>query len=154
MARAVIVVVLLLALGVPGSCPAATDGEAIGVVRISAGPATVTRGERVLPAAVGTKLRAGDIIATGPGGSLGIVLQDDSSLSLGPGSRLVVREFLFSPAEGKLSLLVRLSRGTLACISGLIGKLAPGSVRFETPAATIGIRGTRFAVRAGGPDGR
>jgi len=38
-------------------------------------------------------------------------------------------------------------KGTAAFVSGIIGKLAPESVRFETPVATIGLRGTRFAVR-------
>jgi len=146
--------VLLLTLGVPAPCIAASAEETVGVVRIAAGQATVTRAGWVFPATVGTKLRVGDILATGPGGSLGVILRDNSTLSLGPESNLVIRKFLFAPAEGKLGLLVRLSRGTMACISGLIGKLAPESVRFETPTATIGIRGTRFAVKAGEPASR
>src|SRR3989304_1617125 len=55
------------------------------------------------------------------------------------------------PADGKLGLLARFSKGTLAYISGLIGKLAPESVRFETPVASIGIRGTYFAVKGEEP---
>ena len=153
MERALIVAVIVVALGVPAFALAAGP-ETAGVVRVSAGPATVTRDGRVFPAAVGTTLRAGDTLATGPGGSLGVILRDNSSLSLGPESRLVIRKFLFAPAEGKLGLIVRLSRGTLACISGLIAKLAPESVRFETPSATIGIRGTRFALKAGEPASR
>jgi hypothetical protein len=35
----------------------------------------------------------------------------------------------------------------MAYLSGLIGKLSPESARFETPVASIGIRGTRFAVK-------
>ena len=151
MGRALIVTALLLTLGVPAPCLAASVGATAGVVRTAAGQATVTREGQVLPAAVGTKLRVGDIIATGLGGSLGIILRDNSTLSLGPESSLVIRKFLFAPAEGKLGLLMRLSKGTMACISGLIAKLAPESVRFETPAASIGIRGTRFALKAGGP---
>ena len=120
--------------------------ETIGIVRNSVGIATVTRGGQALPAAAGTKLLAGDTLTTGSDGSLGVILRDNSTLSLGPGSTLVIRNFLFSPAEGKLGLLVRLSRGTMAYLSGLIGKLAPESARFETPVATIGIRGTRFAM--------
>ncbi len=153
MGRALIVAAIVVALGVPAPVIAA-GAETAGVVRVSAGPATVTRDGRTFPAAVGTKLRAGDTLATGPGGSLGVILRDNSSLSLGPESRLVIRTFLFAPAEGKLGLLVGLSRGTLAFISGLVGKLSPGSVRFETPSATIGIRGTRFALRAGEPASR
>ncbi len=129
----------------------ADAGETIGVVRSATGAATVTRGNRILTAAPGLRLEAGDALDTGPAGSLGVILRDDSSLSLGPGSRLVVRDFLFSPEKGAFDLLVRLSRGTMAYLSGIIGKLAPGKVRFETPTATIGIRGTRFAVKVGEP---
>ena len=138
-----------LALGLP-----AVEQNTIGVVRNSAGKTTVTRGERVLPAAVGTKLLAGDTLSTGDDGSLGIILRDNSILSLGPGSSFVIQSFLFSPSEGKIGLLARLSKGTMAYISGLIGKLAPESVRFETPVASIGIRGTCFAVKAGEPASR
>ncbi|NNG46882.1 MAG: hypothetical protein HKM86_07195 [Deltaproteobacteria bacterium] len=128
--------------------------ETIGKVRSSEGVATVTRGESVLPATPGTKLLEGDILGTGPDGMLGVILRDNSTLSLGPESRLAIDEFLFSPAEGRLGLLVRITRGTMAYLSGLIGKLAPGSARFETPTATIGIRGTRFAVKVGIPVSR
>jgi hypothetical protein len=76
-----------------------------------------------------------------------MVFRDDTLLSIGPDSELVVNEFLYSPAEGKLSLVARMLKGTAAFVSGIIGKLAPESVRFETPVATIGLRGTRFAVR-------
>ena len=125
--------------------------ETIGAVRNTEGVVTVTRGEQLLPVTPGTKLLAGDILGTGPDGTLGIIFRDNSTLSLGPESRLVIEEFLFSPAEGKLGLLVHISRGTMAYLSGLIGKLAPESARFETPTASIGIRGTHFAVRVGEP---
>lgn len=129
----------------PGLSASAQD--TIGIVRSLEGQATVTRDGQVFPAAVGTKLQVDDTLMTGPDGSMGVILRDNSTLSIGPGSSLVVRTFLFSPAEGKLGLLVRLSRGTMAYLSGLIGKLAPGSALFETPVASIGIRGTRFAVK-------
>ena len=121
--------------------------DTIGIVRNLEGYGTVTRGGQVFPAAKGTKLQVDDTLMTGPNGSMGIVLRDNSTLSIGPRSSLVVRSFLFAPAEGKLGLLVRLSKGTMVYLSGLIGKLAPESARFETPVASIGIRGTRFAVK-------
>ncbi len=150
MGRALIVAVVVLTLGASTLAHAAAP-ETAGVVRVSTGPATVIRDGRAFPAVVGTRLCAGDALATGPGGSIGVILRDNSSLSLGPESSLVIQTFLFAPAEGKLGLLVRLSRGTLAFLSGLIGKLSPESVRFETPSATIGIRGTHFALKAGEP---
>jgi hypothetical protein len=136
---------LAIAFLAPALSPAAEDP--IGVVRNFTGQATITREGEVFPATVGTRLLVDDTLMTGPNGSMGVILRDNSTLSIGPGSSLVVRSFLFSPAEGKLGLLVRLSRGTMAYLSGLIGKLAPESARFETPVATIGIRGTRFLVK-------
>jgi len=140
--------VLLVTFSVPILGHAAAGGT-IGVVRTSAGSASVTRGGEVLPATTGIRIHVGDTLSTGSDGSLGVILRDNSSLSLGPGSSLVLRDFQFSPSEGKLGLLVRLSKGTMAYLSGLIGKLAPEKARFETPVATIGIRGTHFAVMAG-----
>ncbi|HEU5361220.1 MAG TPA: FecR family protein [Candidatus Deferrimicrobiaceae bacterium] len=137
---------------VPG-IPASAE-ETIGVVQSAEGSATITRGGKILSAATGTKLFAGDTLSTGPDGSVGITLRDDSTLSLGPESSLVIRKFLFSPGKGKLGFLARLSSGTMAYLSGLIGKLAPESVRIETPTSTIGIRGTRFVMKAGDPVSR
>jgi hypothetical protein len=35
----------------------------------------------------------------------------------------------------------------MAYVSGRIAKLAPDSIRLETPAAVMGVRGTTLAVR-------
>jgi len=121
------------------------------VVRNATGTAFITRGGRSLPAVPGTTLLVGDTIVTGRAGSVGVILRDNSTLSLGEETTLVLREFDFSPAQRRFGLFVRISRGTMAYLSGLIGKLAPESARFETPVSTIGIRGTRFAVKVGEP---
>lgn len=146
-----LIVALLIALSILAwGLPSAAQ-EIAGVVRSSQGSASVTRGETATPARPGMKLLVGDVLNTGGDGSMGVIFRDDSTLSLGPDSSLVLREFLFSPAERKLGLVARLTRGTMAYLSGVLGKLAPEAVRFETPVATIGIRGTRFAVKAGEP---
>jgi len=145
---------LLGAMSLATGAGPAIAGETIGVVRSASGDATVTRDENTLPAAPGLKLVVGDILGTGRDGSLGVILRDDSSLSIGPGSRLVLRSFHFSTSEETFDLVARITRGTMAYLSGMIGKLAPEKARFETPTATIGIRGTRFAVKVEEPSAR
>jgi len=153
--RNIVTATLLLgALCILAVADTAAAAETIGVVRTSSGDATVTRGDQTLPASPGLKILLGDTLATGADGSLGVILRDDSSLSIGPESRLVLRSFRFSPSEGKFDMVARITRGTMAYLSGLIGKLAPEKARFETPTATIGIRGTRFAVKVGEPSSR
>jgi len=154
MKNTVPVALLLGALCLLAVAGKAVAGETIGVVRTVSGDATVTRGEKTLPAAPGLKILVEDTLDTGRDGSIGVILRDDSSLSIGPGSRLVLRSFLFAPSEGKFDLVARITRGTMAYLSGMIGKLAPEKARFDTPTATIGIRGTRFAVKVGKPSDR
>lgn len=141
--------ILLCGLCLLSVSGAAIAGETIGVLRTASGDATVTREGETLSAAPGLKVMPGDTLVTGRDGSIGVILRDDSTLSIGPESRLVLRSFLFSPSEGTFELAARITRGTMAYLSGLIGKLAPEKVRFETPTATIGIRGTRFALKVG-----
>jgi hypothetical protein len=153
--KRILFVAMLLAMAPALGWSLPPAGEAtIGVVRNSEGTANIARGDRHFPAAVGTKILAGDILSTGSDGSLGLILRDNSSISLGPRSRIVIQDFLFSPSEGKMALFARLAEGTMAYLSGLIGKLAPESVRFETPVASIGIRGTCFVVKAGEVESR
>jgi hypothetical protein len=125
---------------------AASDGSA-GRVKTVKGSASIVRGQSSLPAVMNERIFQGDTLRTGPDGSLGVILKDDTSLSLGPDSVVVLDRFLFAPPEGKLSLVTRMLKGTAVYFSGIIAKLSPQSVRFETPNATIGIRGTRFLVK-------
>lgn len=147
------VTLLVTAFLLAGTLPALAQ-ETAGVLHNSTGLVTVSREGKVFPAPAGTKLVVGDILSTGSDGSLGVILRDNSTLSLGPDSSLVIETFLFSPAKGELGLVARLTKGTMAYLSGLIGKLAPESARFDTPTASIGIRGTHFAVKAGEPVSR
>jgi len=38
-------------------------------------------------------------------------------------------------------------RGTFSYLSGMIGKLSPGSTRIETPSGIVGVRGTHFLAK-------
>jgi len=128
-------------------CPLHALEKYAGSIKTVKGTAAIVRGSKPIAVTLGTRVYRNDTLKTGADGSLAMVFRDDTLLSIGPDSELVVNEFLYSPAEGKLSLVARMLKGTAAFVSGIIGKLAPESVRFETPVATIGLRGTRFAVR-------
>jgi hypothetical protein len=89
-------------------------------------------------AKIGLEIWENDSLRTGRDGSIGVVFSDDTLLSLGPESVLVIDEFVFSPNQGKFSIVLRMIRGTAAYLSGLISKLSPESAHFETPTASIG----------------
>jgi hypothetical protein len=93
-----------------------------------------------------------DALVTGADGSIGVVMQDDSVLSLGPKSRVDFTQFSFAPAENKLSFIAKVKRGTMVYLTGLIAKLDRKSTRIETPNAVCGVRGTQFAIKVDNQD--
>jgi hypothetical protein len=124
----------------------------VGSIKTAQGTVSIIRNRTPIDTKAGARIFRNDSLKTGANGSLAMVFRDDTLLSMGPDSEVTINEFLFSPAEGKLSFVTRLLRGSAACVTGIIGKLSPESVRFETPVANIGIRGTSFAVRVEDPD--
>jgi len=101
-------------------------------------------------ASPGDALGAVDRIVTGPDSSASVVLRDDTTLVVGPSSRLDLKEFHFDGTTRDGGMLLSLLRGSMRMITGLIGKTNPDAVRVETQTATIGIRGTDFIVQADG----
>jgi hypothetical protein len=130
----------------PSAKQAAMDGD-VARVKTFSGTAMIARSEKVIPVTRDEKIYQGDTLKTGADGSVGITFRDNTTLSLGPNSVVVIQEFLFAPAQGKLSIVTRLIKGTAAYLSGVIAKLSPQSVRFETPVATVGFRGTKLLVK-------
>lgn len=136
---------LLLSLCILSSA-AAQQQEAAGHIQTLKGAASIQRGNTTLPAAAGVSVYGGDTIRTGKGGSVGIVMSDDATLSLGPDSEIVLKDYLFNPKEGKFAFVARMAKGTLAYLSGIISRLDPGAIRMEIPEATIAVRGTRLLI--------
>lgn len=124
----------------------ALPADSIGHIQTLRGTASIIQGVMITPAAVGTLLYRGDLIRTGKPGAVGIVLTDDTTISLGPDSELNLKDYAFDPKEKKFSLVARLVKGTFVYLSGLIGKLAPDSVQLAIPDAIISIRGTKVLV--------
>jgi hypothetical protein len=128
----------------------ADTSPTIATVQKVGGMATVVRQGRTISVKIGLEIYQNDTLRTGPDGSIGVVFNDETLLSLGPGSILVIDEFVFVPRQGKFSIAIRMVKGTVAYISGLISKLAPESAHFKTPTSSIGIRGTKFVARVKG----
>jgi len=142
--------VFLFLLPIGGEISVANASASVAIVKNVSGSATVARQGQTITATNGMEIWENDTLRTGGSGSIGIVFNDDTFLSLGPGSVLIIDEFVFAPKQGKFSIVVRMLKGTAAYLSGLISKLSPDSAHFKTPTASIGIRGTKFVARVEG----
>jgi len=145
--RRVIAGVLLLVLVIAPTRASAAEPTAAGRIKVLSGSVFVVRGDVTTRAALGQVLFEADTLRTGTDGRVGITLNDDTRVSLGPGSEARLNQFVYAPAEGRVGLVLDIVRGVIAYVSGRIAKLSPDSVKLETPNAIVGVRGTTLALR-------
>ena len=142
-----ILTLIMCAMLASATISAAQDDHPIGLVKTASGEVFILRNGRRMAVLPGHQLVLGDVLSTGATGALGVILLDDTVLSLGPSTETRIEQFAFEPAEQKLAMVLRVTRGLIEYLSGRISKLAPGSVRIETPVATLGVRGTHLVAR-------
>lgn len=143
--------VAVFALVIAAAAPvhAQQAGSSAGRIKVVSGAAFIVRDSKLIPAQIGQDVYTADALRTGADGRIGVTLKDDTRFSLGPGSEVRLERFNFATADGALGLALKIVRGAAAYVSGRIAKLAPDSIRLETPAAIVGVRGTTLAVLVG-----
>ena len=139
-----------LITSVLASAPAfAQQSTPAGHVKIATGRSFIVRQNSTIPAKPGDPVFAIDTLRTEADGTIGVTMMDDTRISLGPASEVRLERYVFAPAEGGLGMVLNFVRGVAAYVSGRMAKLAPDSIRLETPAAIVGVRGTTVAIRVG-----
>src|SRR5712672_1918291 len=89
---------------------------------------------------VGDLVYQGDVVRTGADGRVSINFADGTSFNVSSNASMTLNEFVYDPNGKSNSTLFNLSKGTFTFIAGKIAKT--GDMKIDTPAATMGIRGT------------
>ncbi|MCP5151870.1 MAG: FecR domain-containing protein [Ectothiorhodospiraceae bacterium] len=124
-----------------------TAAADIGQIKTLAGGVTVLRGGASIPATLGLRLEAADVVETASDGEVGITFVDNTRMSAGPGSRIELARFRFDATTHDGEFVTRVRRGTLSVISGQMAKRSPDAMKVETPTSVLAVRGTRFLVK-------
>ena len=141
--RLKLLVLISTALLLGGSPATAAPGEDIGaaVKIVNLVTAEYETDQRRL--AQGDNVRQDELIEVGTDGTGEIRLRDNTQLALGPGSRLLLDEFVYKPDISGGAIVLNLVRGSFRFITGIAAK--PAYV-IRTPSAAITVRGTIFDV--------
>lgn len=119
-----------------------------GVVKTTRGAVSVERAGTRLAATPGARVHQGDRIVTAGNGYVGITMSDDTLLTLGPGSDLVLDTYGFDPKTHEGNFIASLTKGALSVVTGLIARRSPEAFAVKTRVSTMGVRGTEFIVEA------
>lgn len=123
--------------------------EEAGMIKTVKGTTDIERGAQKISAKTGMAVLSGDKIVTGADGSCGVTLRDNTLLSTGPNSKIVINNFVFNSTTHAGTVDASIRKGTLSVVSGKIAKQSPDAVTFRTPSATLAVRGTEFVIDAG-----
>lgn len=128
--------------------------EAIGRVSALTGEVIVIRADGTRVALqIGDAVFAGDIVESSADAGIGILLADETALSMGAEALLVLDELVYDPAAQEGSMALSVLRGVFTIVSGQVSKTDPEAMLVHTPMATIGIRGTQLGINLSGEHG-
>ena len=133
------------------SAPAAGAVEApIGKVLSMSGSVSVERTATVVSQAALTsgpiQLKEGDVvfrgdtIQTGANSKASLAFADGTAFNISANARMVLNEFVYNPESKSNASFFSLVKGTFTFVAGKVAK--SGSMKVDTPVATMGIRGT------------
>jgi len=91
-------------------------------------------------AKVGDAVYEGDVIKTGANSTANLAFADGTSFNISQNAQMELNEFVYSPNGKSNSTVYNLTKGAFTFIAGEVAHT--GSMKVETPLATMGIRGT------------
>lgn len=101
--------------------------------------------------ALGGPVYPGDTLQTGAKALAVIAFRDDSRLTLQSDTRFKVEDYRYTPQEpGAGKILLRLLRGSMRAVTGLLAKGHPQSFHVATVTGLIGVRGSGMDISCEG----
>jgi len=100
--------------------------------------------------AVQSEIFLADTIKTGPRGRVQMMFADNTLISLGINSDMQIADYQWDPGQKTGAMTTRVQEGVFRIMGGAITQAAPDNFKTETPAGTIGIRGSMYAGKISG----
>jgi hypothetical protein len=89
----------------------------------------------------------GDVLVTADNSYARVKFSDGSEVVMRPGTQIKIDAFRFEDGNpDRDSFVMSLLKGGMRSVTGLLGRRNPGRASYQTPTATIGIRGTHFGA--------
>lgn len=99
--------------------------------------------ERKIPGKVGDPINENQMVITEENSKAQILLKDQTTLSIGPNSEVVIDQFVLGTGSDKGTLSANFKKGLFKYTSGKIAT-EKGNVKINVPNTVITVRGTEF----------
>ncbi len=117
--------------------------EPIGQAESATNVVTGVLGALTRSIATGDSVSGNETVKTGSASAALLRFLDNSNLTIGEASTVVLDKFVFNPDSTAKDGIVKLTKGAMRFVSG---GPEPKNFAISTPVATLGVRGTDFVV--------
>lgn len=106
-------------------------------IKVSRGIVRIDRAGQRFPAPVGARLKIEDSIITEGNGSVGLTFADNSSLSMGPDSEVLLQKYDYDPTTHMGAFDAYVKQGTVSLQAGNLADSGPDNLRITTPKSEL-----------------
>ena len=132
--------------------PVAPQPKAVGRVMLIQGDlAAKDKDGKARKLTLGSPVYEGDVLQSSVQSHAVVAFRDGGRITLQANSVFHVEAFQYDKATNQENAALRLLKGGVRVVTGLIGRVNHDNYKFRVSAATIGIRGTGFDVWCNGP---
>lgn len=135
--------VLVAAGSIAAASAQAAPENRIGTTASAKNDVTGLRGAAQRSLKLGDGVFQNESIATGNAASAQILFTDETALTMGPNSRVVLDKLIYDPGKKSGEMTIRTVTGVFRFVTGSGPK---DGYKVQTPVGTIGVRGTIFHV--------
>jgi hypothetical protein len=137
--------IMALALASPGGLQAAAVGK---IVQVEGQVDLLKQGKMpTVPAKVDQELEQGDVIRTKSNSKAQVRFVDDTTLTLAPGTRVAIDQYLYDADKKQRQGVLQVFRGMVEAVVTKLVKAEKPDLIMKTHTAVMGVRGTKwFAI--------
>ena len=129
----------------------AAAAKVVGHVVKMTGSASIVRNGVTIDVNNGDIVYQNDVVQTGSGSTLGLVMIDGTTFNLTANARLMMNDLTYDATSTSNTSLFTLVQGAATFVAGQVAKT--GDMKVSTPVATMGIRGTAVILDISAIDG-
>lgn len=130
----------------------ASAAKVVGHVVKLTGSASIVRNGVTVNLNNGDTVYQNDVVQTGSGSSIGLVMVDGTTFNLSANARMMLNDLIYEANSTSNTSLFTLVQGAASFVAGQVAKT--GDMKVGTPIATMGIRGTAVILDISSADGK
>jgi hypothetical protein len=133
----------------PAASSSANPNPFVAQIKVSRGVVRIERAGQKFPAPVGARIKVDDTVLTGGNGEAGLTFADNSTMSMGPESEVLLQRFNYDPTTYMGAFDAYVKQGTVALQAGNLAQSGADNLHVTTPKSELKGNAKQLLISVG-----